>query len=69
MEFLFCLNSILVQRIFNKSKFVGFLFLKLYLFIHERHRERERDRQREKQGPCRNLMQDSIPGPWDHNLS
>ena len=33
------------------------------------HKERQRHRQREKQAPCGSLMQDLIPGPWEHNLS
>uniref|UniRef100_M3YED1 Uncharacterized protein n=1 Tax=Mustela putorius furo TaxID=9669 RepID=M3YED1_MUSPF len=37
----------------------------------ERAREhKQRERQREKQAPHRaeSLIQDSIPGPWDHEL-
>ena len=47
-----------------------FFFKRFYLFIHERHRERGRDigrgRSRLSSG---SLMWDSIPGPWDHDLS
>ena len=46
-----------------------FQFLKKILFIHERHRVRGRDigRGRSKL-PAGNLRQNSIPGPWDHDL-
>ena len=44
-----------------------FFFLRFYLFIHERHREQQRHRQ--KSLPEGNLMQYSIPGPQDHDLS
>ena len=53
------------------SFFFFFFFFKiLILFIHERHAERSRDigRGRSKL-PVGSLMQDSIPGPWDRNLS
>ena len=40
----------------------------VYIFMRT-HRERQRHRQREKKAPLRSLMQDSIPGPWDHDLS
>ena len=47
-----------------------FVFQRFYLFIHERHTERGRDigsgRSRLPEGSPR---WDSIPGPWDHNLS
>ena len=34
-------------------------------------RERERERESLKQAPCsaQSLIQGSIPGPWDHDLS
>ena len=53
-------------------------FLKDYLFIWEReseqegeHKQGELQRQREKQAPwsAESPMQDSIPGPRDHDLS
>ena len=37
--------------------------------MRDTHRERQRPRQREKQAPAGSLMQNSIPGPRDHNLS
>ena len=40
--------------------------LRFYLFIHGRHTERGRRRSRLLAG---SLMQNSIPGPWDHDLS
>ena len=41
-----------------------------YLLIHERHREKGRDIGRGKSRfPMGSLMQDSIPGPQDHDLS
>ena len=45
------------------------LFFKV-LFIHERHTETGRDigRGRSKL-PEESQLGDSIPGPWDHNLS
>ena len=48
-----------------------FFFLKIFnLFIHERHRERGRDTGRGRSRlPAESPMQDSILGPWDHNLS
>ena len=45
------------------------VFLRSYLFIHERNRERQRHRQRKRQAPVRSLMGNSIPGPWDYDLS
>ena len=33
------------------------------------HRERQRHRQREKQAPCGQPEVDSIPEPWDPDLS
>ena len=40
------------------------------LFIHERHRERGRDTGRGRSRfPRGSLLWDSIPGPWDHDLS
>ena len=49
---------------------VRFFFLRFYIFIHERHRERSRyigrGRNRLRIG---SPMQNSIPGPRDHNLS
>ena len=42
-----------------------FLFLRFHVFIHERHTEVGRGRNRL---PTRSL-QDTIPGPWDHDLS
>ena len=45
-----------------------FFFLRFYLFIHERHRERGRDVGRGRSRlPTGTLMQDSIPGPQDHD--
>ena len=46
-------------------------FKKKIVFIYswETHRERQRHRQREKQAPTGSLMQDLIPGPWDHALN
>ena len=41
-------------------------FLRFYLFIHERHTEREAETQAEGEA-C--SLQDSIPGPGDHDLS
>ena len=32
-------------------------------------RDTERHRQREKQAPCGEPDENSIPGPWDHDLS
>ena len=52
-----------------------FFFLRFYLFIwqrgNERAQAREGQRKREKQNPCwaGSPMWDSIPGPWDHDLS
>ena len=47
-----------------------FFFLRFYLFIHERHTERSRDIGRGRSRlPTGSLMQDSIPGAWDHTLS
>ena len=45
-------------------------FFKDYLIIHERHTERGRDMGRERSRLLvRSLMQNSILGPWDHDLS
>ena len=49
-------------------------FKKDFIYLFERDSEREYERgegQREKQTPYRvgSLMQDSIPGLWDHDLS
>ena len=46
-------------------------FLKIfYLFIHERRTERGRETGRGRSRlPLGSPMQDSIPGPWDHDLS
>ena len=53
--------------------FILFYFFKdfIYLFTRERERERSSQRWREKQAPfgAGSLMQDSIPGPLDHDLS
>ena len=38
------------------------------LFIHERHRERVRDMGRRSRLPMGSWMQDSIPGPRNHDL-
>ena len=45
--------------------FLRFFFLRFYLFIHERGRDIGRGRSRL---PVGSLLQDSIPGPQDHNL-
>ena len=48
----------------------SFPFFKKILFIHETHTMRGRDIGRGKNRlPLGSLMPDSIPGPWDHNLS
>ena len=45
-------------------------FLRFYLFIHERHTERGRNIGRERSRiPTGSLMQDLIPGTWDHVLN
>ena len=45
-------------------------FLRFYLFIHERHTERGRNIGRGRgMLPVGSLIQDSIPGRWDHNLN
>ena len=58
---------------FNKKhrEFKTFVcVLKILLFIHERHRERGRDIGRWRSRlPSGSLMQDSILGLWDHDLS
>ena len=46
-----------------------FFFLRFYLFMRDTQREKQRHKQREKQGPAGSLMQDSMPGLWDHDLS
>ena len=38
---------------------------KIFIYLFMRDTERQSHRQREKH---QNLMQDSIPGPWDHDL-
>ena len=44
--------------------------LRFYLFIYERHTEKDRDISRGRSRlPEGSLMQDSIPGPRDHDLS
>ena len=51
----------------NKASGFCFHFLSLFLktvFIHERGRDTGRGRSRL---PAGSPMQDSIPGPWDHN--
>ena len=76
--------KIKVRRVFHNNKYcilyrlhngrnhkvISFFKKRFYLFIHERHRERDRDIGR---GRSRLLtsspMQDSIPGPQDHDLS
>ena len=56
------LQLIFLQRLLKKKRF--------YLFIHKRHTERGRDIGREKNRLlARSPMQDSIPGPRDHDLS
>ena len=56
--------------------FFFFLFcfvLRFYFFIHERHTERETETEiygrRRSRLPVGSPMRDSIPGPWDHDLS
>ena len=50
--------------------FFGGFFERFYLFIHETHRERGRDTSgRRSRFLVGHMMQDSIPGPWDQNLS
>ena len=54
---------------FNRTLHLNFIFND-YLFIHERHRERGRHTGRGRgRFPAGSLMQDSIPGSRDHNLS
>ena len=59
--------SIFIQLI-SKLKVVTSLIIKSIRFnyLYERHREIGKGRSRL---PVRSLMQDSIPGPWDHDLS
>ena len=58
--------DIYLERLRKSQQITSFIliFLKksFNVFIHERHRERQRHRQREKQAPCREPMQDLIPG-------
>ena len=67
-------SKTLTPIILNSSFFsVGltsiYFFLRFYLFIHERHRDRGRDTGRGKSRvPVESLMQDSLPGPWNHDL-
>ena len=47
-----------------------FLFFKIYFYLFMRGTERDRDiGRRRSRLPVGSLMQDSIPGLWDHNLS
>ena len=49
----------------SNFSFSGFCFLRFYLFIWERAKEREH-----KQGGAYfSLSKNSIPGPWDYDLS
>ena len=51
-------------------KTIGFIFLKDYLFIYSRDTQREAETSAEGEADSgRSLMQDSIPGPWDQDLS
>ena len=66
---LICRRIKVVSHIENGIKMQCF-FLRFYLFIHERHTERGRDIGRGRSRlPVGSLMQGSIPGPWDHDLS
>ena len=50
--------------------FLSFFSFSKILLIHERHKERCRERHRGRSRlPQGSLMQDSIPGPWNHDLS
>ena len=71
---IFTLHSQLSLRRFSnlcveKKKY----FLKdfIYLFEKDRDNDRENTNEREEQAPhwAGNLMWNSIPGPWDHDLS
>ena len=55
---------------------MSYIFKKIYLFIEEKESKRarwkgQREREAEKQTPllAQSLMQGSISGPWDHDLS
>ena len=59
-----------VFRILDCHKTVKTFFFFKILFIHERYTQRGRDIGRGRSGfPAGSLMQDSIPGPRDHDLS
>ena len=52
-----------------QDKFLNFLHFKDFIYLFMRPRERSRDIGRGRNRlPAGNLMQDSIPGPWDHAL-
>ena len=55
---------------FSKMFFSFFKILLIYLRERE-STQRERETEEQKHTPCwaRSLMWDSIPGPWDHDLS
>ena len=56
--------------LYSHNHFLFCLFVLKTLFIHERHRDKGRDTKGGRSRlPAANLMRDSIPGPWDHNLS
>ena len=57
------------RRASQKRDFLSFfVYVRFYLFIHERDREAETQAEGEA-GSLWSLMQDSIPGPQDHDLS
>ena len=41
----------------------------IYLFMRDTERGRDTGRGRRSRRPAGSLMQDSIPGPWDHALT
>ena len=45
------------------------IFLRFYLFMRDRERGRDIGRERSRLAPRRESMQDSIPGPWNQDLS
>ena len=60
------------KKLYQETVFLRFFFIYLfiYLFIHERHTEEaETQAEGEAGSSAGSLMWDSIPGPWDHDLS
>ena len=54
----------------GRCRIPTYFFLKDFIYLFTRDTERGRDKGRGRSRlPAGNLMWDSIPGPWDHDLS